>query len=74
MQSRKYVFCGFSLELESEECIHPEAEFSKFISDFVEADCKIRVICTDNLPEESGELIFCSDRKKIYFGYMLVYP
>ena len=67
MQSRKYVFCGYSLELESEEYIHPEAEFSKFLSDFSEADCKIRIIRTNKLPSENGELIYNSNRKKVYF-------
>lgn len=68
MQSRKYIFCGYSFELESEETIHPEAEFSKFISDFSKADFKIQVIRTDNLPSEEGELVFESERTKIYHG------
>lgn len=67
MQSRKYIFCGYSLELESEESILPEGEFSKFLSEFSNADDKIRVIRTDSLPPENGELLFSSNRKKIYY-------
>ena len=68
MQSSKYIFCGYSVELQCEEYIHPEAEFSKFMSDFSNADYKIRVIRADSLPPKDGELIFSSDRRKIYSG------
>ncbi len=66
MQSRKYIFCGCSVELQSEEYIHPESEFSKFLSDFSKPDYKIRVIRTDSLPPKDGQLVFNSDRKNIY--------
>ena len=68
MQSRKYIFCGHSFEIKSEETIQPEAEFSKFLSDFSKADYNIEVICTDSLPPEDGELIFSSNRRKIFYG------
>ncbi len=67
MQSRKYIFCGTSVELQSEEQIQPEAEFAKFLSDYANADYKVRIIRTDNLPAKDGELIFSSNRKKIYY-------
>lgn len=67
MQSRKYIFCGYSLEIESEECIQPEAEFSKFLSEFSKPDYKINIIRTDSLPPQTGELVFSSNRKKIYY-------
>ena len=66
MQSHKYLFCGYSIELQSDETIHPESEFSKFLSDYEKADYTIRVIRTENLPPKKGELVFLSDRRKIY--------
>jgi hypothetical protein len=66
MECSKYLFCGCSLEIKSDEKIQPEAEFSTFLSDFTQADYSIRVLKTDNLPEEQGEMIFKSDRRKMY--------
>ena len=66
MQSNKYMFCGCAVEIQSDEIIKPEAEFSKFLSDFIQADYTVRVIHTDNLPTEAGKPVFRSNRKKIY--------
>jgi hypothetical protein len=66
MQSRKYIFCGHSVELQSDEPIQPEVEFSKFLSDYEKADYSIRLIHTDSLPPKDGELVFSSERRKIY--------
>ena len=66
MQSNKYMFCGCAVEIQSDEIIKPEAEFSKFLSDFTQADYTVRVIHTDNLPTEVGKPVFRSNRKKIY--------
>lgn len=66
MQSNKYMFCGCAVEIQSNEIIKPEAEFSKFLSDFTQADYTVRVIHTDNLPTEAGKPVFRSNRKKIY--------
>lgn len=66
MQCNKYLFCGCSVEIKSDEHIRPEAEYSAFLSNYSSADYSIRIIRTDSLPEKSGEEIFVSDRKKIY--------
>lgn len=66
MQSNKYVFCGCAFEIQCDEKIKPEAEFSKFLSDFSKADYTVRVIRTDSLPTEAGEPVFRSQRRKIY--------
>lgn len=66
MQSNKYMFCGCAVEIQCDEKIKPEAEFSKFLSDFSKADYTVRVIRTDSLPTEAGEPVFRSNRKKIY--------
>lgn len=66
MQSNKYMFCGCAVEIQSDEIIKPEAEFSKFLSDFTQADYTVRVIHTDNLPTEVGKPVLRSNRKKIY--------
>ena len=67
MQCNKYVFCGCSVEIKSDEYIRPEAEFSSFLSDYSSADYSIRIIRTDSLPQKNGEEVFVSDRRKIYF-------
>lgn len=67
MQCNKYLFCGVSVEVKSEEIILPEAEFSSFLSTHPSADYSIKIIRTDSLPEKSGEKIFISDRREIYY-------
>ena len=67
MQCNKYVFCGCSVEIKSDEYIRPKAEFSSFLSDYSSADYSIRIIRTDSLPQKNGEEVFVSDRRKIYF-------
>lgn len=67
MQCNKYLFCGCSVEIKSDEKILPEAEFSSFLSTCPSADYSIKIIRTDSLPEKSGEEIFVSDRRKIYY-------
>ena len=74
MQCNKYLFCGCSVEIKSDEKILPEAEFSSFLSTYPSADYSIRIIRTDSLPEKSGKEIFVSDRRKIcYDGNMKTY-
>lgn len=68
MERNKYLFCGCSVEIKSDEPIYPDAEFSYFLSDFPNADYSIRIIKTDSLPPADGNLIFSSDRRKIYCG------
>ncbi len=67
MQCNKYLFCGCSVEIKCDEKILPEAEFSSFLSAYSSADYSIKIIRTDSLPEKSGEKIFISDRRKIYY-------
>lgn len=67
MLSNKYLFCGCSVEIKSDEHIRPEAEFSTFLSTYSSADYSIKIIRTNSLPEKNGEKIFVSDRKKIYY-------
>lgn len=67
MQCNKYLFCGCSVEIKCDEKILPEAEFSSFLSTYPSADYSIKIIRTDSLPEKSGEEIFVSDRRNIYY-------
>ncbi len=67
MQCNKYLFCGVSVEIKCDEYIRPEAEFSAFLSAYPSADYSVKLIRTDSLPEISGEEIFISDRRKIYY-------
>ena len=68
MQSNKYMFCGCAVEIQCDEEIRPEAEFSKFLTEYSKADYTIRVIHTDALPTEVGEPVFSSNRRRIYVG------
>lgn len=66
MVSNKYIFCGCSVELKTEDKLLPEGEFSKFRSDFSQADYSIDVMTTQELPLKNGDEIFVSDRRKVY--------
>lgn len=68
MVCNKYLFCGCSVEVKSDEKIRLEGEFSKFLSDYSSPDYSLKIIRTDSLPEKNGELIFDSKRRKIYSG------
>ena len=67
MVSNKYLFCGCSVELKSDEEIRPEAEFSKFLSDYSSPDYSLKIIRTEYLPEKKGDMIFQSLRQKVYY-------
>ena len=67
MASNKYLFCGCSVELKSDEEIRREAEFSKFLSDYSSPDYSLKIIRTEYLPEKKGDVIFQSLRQKAYY-------
>lgn len=67
MQVNKYLFCGCSVELKSDDPIEKEREFSAFLSEYSDADYSIRIIRTDELPPKTGEAVYLSDRRKVYY-------
>lgn len=67
MHKYKYLFCDCAIELLSEEPVAKEGEFSKFLSDFDSADYSFRIIRADDLPPKTGEPVYLSDRRKVYF-------
>ncbi len=74
MVCNKYLFCGCSVELKSDEEIRPESEFSSFLSEGSSPDYSLKIIRTDSLPEKNGDLIFDSPRRKIYYdGDTMIY-
>lgn len=67
MQVNKYLFGNCSIEFISEEPIEREREFSAFLSEGSDADYSLKIIRTDELPSETGEALYISDRRKIYY-------
>ncbi len=64
----KYLFCGCSIEFNSDEPIISESTFSIFKSDFENADYSLSIKKVDKLPPKTGAPVYVSDRRKIYFG------
>ncbi len=63
----KYIFCGCAVELKSDEQIMTESTFSLFKSDFEKADYSLTIKKVDKLPEKTGEPVFISNRREVYF-------
>lgn len=67
MQVNKYLFCNCAVELRSDEPIIKEKEFSCFLSEYSSADYTFNVKRVEELPLKTGEKIYTSDRREVYF-------
>lgn len=67
MKVYKYNFCGCNIELKCTDPINPEGEFQQFLCDFSSPDYSFLVERVARLPEKTGETLYSSDCKKVFF-------
>lgn len=67
MPVNKYLFCNCAIELKSDEPIEKEREFSAFLTDCPSVEYSVSIIRTDELPPQTGNPVFISDRRKTFF-------